>query len=76
MSLKRASVLVVDDDIRMLRMMQHTRELEGYQCDNWLRMSYRPFWKIKTRRWSRGYYNSKISPEPGSDTLISPKLQY
>ena len=31
MSLRKASVLVVDDDVRMLRMMQHILELEGFQ---------------------------------------------
>lgn len=32
MSLKSASVLVVDDDIRMLRMMKRILELEGFQA--------------------------------------------
>ena len=31
MTSKKASVLVVDDDVRMLRMMKRTLELEGYQ---------------------------------------------
>ena len=31
MSSRKVSVLVVDDDVRMLRMMQHILELEGYR---------------------------------------------